>query len=47
MEFLKVDERHYLVRLVRGEEIVASLKTLALQEKIKLAMVQGLVLLMT
>lgn len=42
MEFLKVDERHYLVRLVRGEEIVASLKTLALQEKIKLAMVQGL-----
>ena len=42
MKFLKIDEHHYLVRLVRGEEIVASLKKLAQQEQITLAMVQGL-----
>jgi predicted DNA-binding protein with PD1-like motif len=42
MEFLKIDAQHFLVRLVRGEEIVASLKKLAEQEQIKLAMVQGL-----
>ena len=42
MEFKKMDATHYLVRLARGEEIVASLKALALKEKIQLAQVQGL-----
>ncbi len=37
-----MDATHYLVRLARGEEIVASLKALALKEKIQLAQVQGL-----
>lgn len=42
MEFLKVDDSRYLVRLVKGEEIVSTLKAFAVQEKIKLAMLQGL-----
>jgi predicted DNA-binding protein with PD1-like motif len=42
MEYKKIDNTRYLVRLARGEEIVASLKKMALAEKIQLAMVQGL-----
>jgi predicted DNA-binding protein with PD1-like motif len=42
MDYKKVDGRHIIARLDKGEEIIASLRCIAECENIKLAMVQGL-----
>lgn len=42
MDYKKVDDSHILLRLEVGEDVMASLKALALKENIKLAAVQGL-----
>ena len=42
MEYKIIDDVRVLVRLDPGDEIVASLAEVAKQEKIELAMVQGL-----
>ena len=42
MDYKKIDDTHILLRLDVDDEVVASLKTLAQKENIKLASVQGL-----
>lgn len=42
MEYKKLDEARWLLRLDPDDEIIASLGTLAVEEGIRLAMVQGL-----
>lgn len=42
MDYKKVDSKHIIARLDKGEEIIASLKKIAEQENIMLAMIQGL-----
>lgn len=42
MDYKRLDAQHIMCRLDPDEEIVASLQTIATQENIKLAMIQGL-----